>query len=71
MFDKKTAPSSKYFCLDVFICSNIGYGLSYMEMSFNITKNDPKFSSKGFVEVLINGCLKHRLTLHLKNSSKQ
>lgn len=42
-----------------------------MEMSFNITQNDPKFASKGFVEVTMNGFVKNRHTLRRKSFSKQ
>ena len=41
-----------------------------MEMSFNITKNNQKFASKGFVEVLVFCYVKHRHTLRLKSFSK-
>ena len=42
-----------------------------MEMTFNITQNNPKLPSKGFVEVIIYGIVNNRHTLHLKNFSRQ
>ena len=52
-------------------CSAIGNGLSYMEMSFNITQNDPKIASKGYLEVTMHGIVKNRHSLHRKSFSKQ
>ena len=54
MFDKLSAPVSKSLYCVVLRCSSIGNGQSYLEMSFNITKNVPDVYSRGIVEVCTN-----------------
>lgn len=53
MFDKKTSPATTLRLALSLIYSSIGDGQSYLEVSLDITKNNPEAHSQGVIEVIV------------------